>query len=122
MVEFARRPRGIYEFDDAFTAPVCGYGTADNYYRQASSLQLLPSINLPTLILAAEDDPLVLAEPLRKARLSSSTWLHLLRHGGHLGFLSRRGADPDRRWMDWRIVEWVAVRLPQRTAACTNSC
>jgi uncharacterized protein len=121
-VAFARRPRGIYEFDDAFTAPVCGFGTADNYYRQASSLPLLPHIGLPTLILAAEDDPLVLAEPLRQATLSSSTRLHLLRHGGHLGFVSRRGADPDRRWMDWRIVEWIAARLPQPSAACANSC
>jgi predicted alpha/beta-fold hydrolase len=107
LVDFVRRPRGIYQFDDAFTAPVCGYGTADNYYRQASSLPLLSHISVPTLILAAEDDPLVLSEPLRKASLSSSTCLHMARCGGHLGFVSRRTADPDRRWMDWRIVDWV---------------
>lgn len=107
MVSFARRPRGIYEFDDVFTAPICGFGNADNYYRDASSLPLLSKIGLPTLILAAEDDPLVLAEPLRNASLSSSTYLHLARSGGHLGFVSRRGADPDRRWMDWRILDWL---------------
>jgi predicted alpha/beta-fold hydrolase len=107
-VDFLRRPRGIYEFDDVFTAPVCGFGTADNYYRQCSSLPLLSKIALPAMILAAEDDPLVLASPLRDARLSSATVLHLARHGGHLGFVSRRGVDPDRRWMDWRIVDWLA--------------
>jgi predicted alpha/beta-fold hydrolase len=107
MVSFARKPRGIYDFDDAFTAPVCGFGTADNYYRQASSAPLLSRLALPTFILAAADDPMVPAEPLRQARLSSSIHVHLARNGGHLGFLSRRGPDPDRRWMDWRIVEWV---------------
>ena len=95
-VVFQRRPRGIYEFDDVFTAPVCGFGTADNYYRQCSSLPLLSKIALPAMILAAEDDPLVLAQPLLDASLSSSTRLHLARHGGHLGFVSRRGVDPDR--------------------------
>lgn len=104
---FTRRPQGIYAFDDAFTAPVCGFGTADNYYRQASSLPFLPAIRIPTLILAAEDDPLVLAEPFRRAELSRSTSLHLVRSGGHLGFLARHNHDPDGRWMDWRIVEWI---------------
>jgi predicted alpha/beta-fold hydrolase len=106
-VEFARRPRGIYAFDDTFTAPICGYGTADNYYRAASSGPLLPAISVPTLILAAEDDPLVLPDPLRAAQISSSICRHLVRAGGHLGFVSSRGPDPDRRWMDWRIVDWV---------------
>jgi predicted alpha/beta-fold hydrolase len=115
-VSFPRRPRGIYDFDDLFTAPVCGFGTAENYYRQASSNQFLTRIALPTLILAAEDDPLVLAEPLRQAKLSSSTRLHLMRHGGHLGFVSRRASDPDRRWMDWRIVEWVLDQMRQPSA------
>ena len=27
-------------------------------------------------------------------------------HGGHLGFFGRRGDDPDRHWLDWRICEW----------------
>jgi predicted alpha/beta-fold hydrolase len=110
-VEFKQAPRGIYEFDDVFTAPICGYGTADNYYRQASSKPLLPDIALPTLILAAEDDPLVLCAPFREARLSNSTALHLARCGGHLGFVSRRGCDPDRRWMDWRIIDWICQQL-----------
>ena len=106
-VDFQRRPRGLYEFDDAFTAPLCGFGNAENYYRRSSSSQFLPAIALPTLILAAADDPLVTSEPLRSARLSPSTQLHLARQGGHLGFVGRRGGDPDRRWMDWRVVRWV---------------
>jgi predicted alpha/beta-fold hydrolase len=122
-VDFARPPKQLREIDDWFTAPVCGFGTADNYYRQCSSAPLLPEIRLPTLIMTAADDPLVPLHSFASARLSPSTRLHIAPHGGHLGFIGARGADPDRRWMDWRIVEWVTgaarqantlVRAPSR--------
>jgi predicted alpha/beta-fold hydrolase len=28
-------------------------------------------------------------------------------HGGHLGFLGTTGVDPDFRWLDWRIIDWL---------------
>jgi predicted alpha/beta-fold hydrolase len=28
-------------------------------------------------------------------------------HGGHVGFVGKKGNDPDMRWLDWRIVEIV---------------
>jgi predicted alpha/beta-fold hydrolase len=101
-----RYPRGILEFDEAFTAPVCGFGTADNYYRLSSSAQFIPAIRVPTLILAAADDPLVPCEPFQRLNLPQSVCLQMTGSGGHLGYLGRGGTDPDRRWMDWRIVDW----------------
>ncbi len=107
-VEFARRPKQLREIDDWFTAPVCGFGTADNYYRTCSSAPLLADIRIPTLIVTAADDPLVQPDAVQIARRSSSVSLLVPRHGGHLGFIgSARTTDPDRRWIDWRIVEWV---------------
>ncbi|MFN0050635.1 MAG: YheT family hydrolase [Planctomycetales bacterium] len=104
-----RPPRGIAEFDRVFTAPVCGFGTAENYYQQCSSAQFLPSIRVPTHILAAADDPLVPYSALTRANPSSAVRVQVARHGGHLGFLGR-GSDPaKRRWMDWRVVEWVTA-------------
>jgi predicted alpha/beta-fold hydrolase len=102
-----RPPRTLWEFDHGFTAVVCGFGTADNYYAQASSLPLLPQIRLPTLILAAADDPMIPPQPLAGAPLPPAVRLHMSAHGGHLGFVGRRGRDADRRWMDWRVVDWV---------------
>lgn len=110
-VEFARRPKKLWEIDDWFTAPVCGFGTAENYYRQASSAPLLPDIKIPTLILAAADDPLVPAHMLRELRLSPSTTLRIAPRGGHLGFIGARSTDPDRRWLDWRVVDWVVATM-----------
>ncbi len=100
-------PRGVYEFDDTFTAPVCGFGTADNYYRLCSSGQFVPAIKIPTLIVGAVDDPLVPGEVFSRLRLPRAVTMLLTGSGGHLGFIGRRNGDPDRRWMDWRVVEWT---------------
>lgn len=102
----ALSPRGVAEFDEAFTAPVCGFGTADNYYRLSSSAQFVPAIQVPTLILAAADDPLVPGVSFERLDLPADVTLQITRHGGHLGYLARHGTDPDRRWMDWRVVDW----------------
>ena len=55
----AHRPRGLREFDHLYTAPICGYGTADCYYEQCSAAQFVRDIRVPTLILASRDDPLI---------------------------------------------------------------
>jgi predicted alpha/beta-fold hydrolase len=107
MVQFARRPRTLYEFDDCFTAPLCGFGAAERYYHECSSLHGLPHIRVPTLILASRDDPMIPCGPFETKRMSSAVRVELTDHGGHLGFIARRGPDPDRRWMDWRILNWL---------------
>jgi predicted alpha/beta-fold hydrolase len=109
-VRFPRPPRTLYEFDDWYTAPVCGFGSADNYYARCSSQEFVPGIRLPTLILTAQDDPLIPFAPFRRLALPDSVRLQSTRYGGHMGFISCGGADPDRRWLDWRIVEHVTGR------------
>jgi predicted alpha/beta-fold hydrolase len=107
-IDVRRRPRGVFEFDDVFTAPVCGFSSALNYYRLCSSAQFIPRIQVPTLILAAGDDPLVPGGMFELLQLPPSVTLHVARSGGHLGFIGRRNGDPDRRWMDWRVVEFAS--------------
>jgi predicted alpha/beta-fold hydrolase len=105
--DLPRRPRTLWEFDNSFTAPICGFGTAQRYYEVCSSAQFLPDIRLPTYLLAAADDPLIPCEIFHRARLSPTTRLHLATGGGHVGFIARSSGDPDGRWMDWRIVDWL---------------
>ena len=120
---FERIPRTLWEFDNLFTAVVCGFGTADNYYSTASSLPLLPRIQLPTLILASRDDPMIPPVALETAPLPPAVRLHMTDHGGHLGFVGRGGIDPDRRWMDWRVGDWVlaADRVVSSRAATART-
>jgi predicted alpha/beta-fold hydrolase len=107
--DWPRRPRRLLELDDWYTAPVSGFGRAANYYAQCSALRFLPSIRLPTLILSARNDPLVASGPLEAADLPPAVRTLVTTGGGHLGFIARRGSDPDFRWMDWRVVEWVTA-------------
>lgn len=102
-----RRPRTLPEFDDMYTAPVGGFGTAENYYRRCSSLPVLAGVRRPTWILTADDDPMIPCRMFRDLPASDYLQLHVTHGGGHLGFVGLRGSDPDRRWLEWRLVEWT---------------
>lgn len=102
-----RPPRRLYDFDNLYTAPASGFDSADAYYRFASASQYLNTIGVPTTILAAQDDPLVSPIPLNGLTFPRTVILCLTEHGGHLGYVSRRGDDPDRHWMDWRVIDWL---------------
>lgn len=103
---FSRRPRTLYEFDDTFTAPVCGFDSALDYYAQSSANQYLAAIRIPTLVIAAQDDPVIPFHQFETADYSSTTKLLASRHGGHMGFCTPRGPE----WLDHHIVEWTAGR------------
>lgn len=95
----------IWEFDDKFTAPLFGFGTAANYYDTQSASRFLHSIRVPALILTAKDDPLVPFRIYNHPAFKTNAALELLatEHGGHLGFLSR---TKPRFWLDDILLDW----------------
>jgi hypothetical protein len=108
------RPLTLREFDDVYTAPRCGFAGAADYYCRASSLPLLPQIRVPTLILAARDDPFIAVEPLLSLNLPRNVDLRIVDRGGHLGFIGRDG-NGGLRWGDRFVVEWLARRARRKT-------
>lgn len=99
-------PKQIYEFDDRYTAPAAGFDSAEDYYAKCSTHQLLNRVAVPTLLLVAKDDPIVpiqIYDPIQSPYITKV----VSESGGHLGFIARKSDDPDRRWMDWRIIDWV---------------
>lgn len=98
--------QSIWEFDDRFTAPLFGFGTAANYYATQSAARYLDAIRVPTLVVCAKDDPLVPFEIYDHPAFRSNPALTLLatEHGGHLGFLSRR---KPRFWVDHAALDWI---------------
>jgi len=106
------RARNFVEFDDAATAPIHGFASADDYYARSSSMQFLPRIKTPTLILNAEDDPFLPREALERARAAASPAVEFrtTKCGGHTGFIA--GTVPWRceYWAEEMIVEWLAAR------------
>lgn len=107
LASASRPPRRLYDFDELFTAPASGFASADEYYSYASSKDLIGRIRVHTTILAADDDPVVCSRAFRDLRVPRNVTLCVTQHGGHLGFVGQSGSDPDRRWMDWRLVDWL---------------
>ncbi len=107
-------PRRLPEFDTLFTARLGGFASAEDYYTRSSSGRVLRDITIPTFILAAADDPIVPVGPFESASYSSSTKLVITGSGGHLGFVGIAGVDSDRRWLDWRVVDWVLSQPTSR--------
>ena len=97
----------LYDFDDHYTAPRNGFGTADEYYRRCSLGTALARIQVPGLIVHAMDDPFVASEPLIRAQKPDDLAVELVPNGGHLGYLSRRRWQGDRRWLDARLAAWL---------------
>jgi predicted alpha/beta-fold hydrolase len=98
--------RTVYEFDDQITARFFGFGSADNYYATQSSKRFLHSIEVPTLIVQAKDDPLIPFEIFSDPVIASNPHLEFLAvdHGGHLGFIANRAP---RFWVDRVLLQWI---------------
>lgn len=111
-VDISRVPRDLRDLDEQITAPLHGYRDAAHYYEEASVGPHLPHIKIPTRIIAAEDDPVIPISAILDAPRSESVDIVTTSRGGHMGFFSTRrraadAGDPDRRWLDWRVVEWI---------------
>ena len=77
------------DFDDYFSAPVNGYRDADDFYRQASAIHFVPGLTIPTLLLNAQNDPLLSPEcfPHELARQMPNLFVETPARGGHVGFM-----------------------------------
>jgi predicted alpha/beta-fold hydrolase len=102
--------RTLWEFDDRYTARRNGFASADDYYERCSLLGALSRVTVPGLIVHARDDPFIPHEPFGRVDLPSNLSLELVRQGGHLGYLSRRPWQGDRRWLDARLTAWLKSR------------
>lgn len=101
--------RTFWEFDDKVTAPLNGYLNVDDYYRRASSRYFLGTIDTPTLIIQAEDDPFVFRHSIpEKHELSASTQLELHAQGGHVGFVGGSLRTPE-YYLEHRIPQWLTA-------------
>lgn len=82
-------------FDGDIIAPMHGFSDVDTYYEQVSSGPFLPKITVPTLLVHAEDDPMVpkhTVVPWLDHR-SSAVRVETTTYGGHIGFFA--GFDED---------------------------
>lgn len=78
----------LREFDDAITAPLHGFDDAHDYYNRSNSINFLPTIQRPTLLLRAEDDPFF-NHDIPHDLIAENPYLYpaFTEHGGHVGFI-----------------------------------
>jgi predicted alpha/beta-fold hydrolase len=99
-----QRLMNLWEFDDRVTAPLHGFAGAEDYYQRCSSLQFLPTITTPTLLIQSLDDPIIPAGSLPRAdQLNNNIHVELCAAGGHVGFISRT----ERYWLENRILRFI---------------
>ena len=87
-----RQVRRWRDFDDFFSAPVNNYRDAGDFYTQASAVNFMADITVPTLLLNAQNDPLLSPEcsPAWLAKTHPHIFLETPRTGGHVGFAVAR--------------------------------
>jgi uncharacterized protein len=96
-------------FDETYTAPDGGYKSGAHYYETASSKPLVKSITTPTLVITAQDDPLVPYESFVGLKTDHFNVL-APKHGGHAAFLQaiNKGKEvvSDPFWVDNHIIQF----------------
>ena len=98
----------FWTFDDNVTAPLHGFASVHDYYRQSSSRRYLKTIATPTLIIHSKDDPFMTPEALpRNDELSDCVTLELSAKGGHVGFISGHFPGKPVYWLEQRIPEYL---------------
>ncbi|KAA3600090.1 MAG: alpha/beta fold hydrolase [Calditrichaeota bacterium] len=98
--------KNLSQFDDFFTAPVHGFKDAEDYYKKCSSKQFLPKIQIPTLLVNADNDPFLSQScfPIEEAKANKNFSLEITDSGGHVGFVS---FSENEFWYEKRAVEFL---------------
>ncbi len=91
-----RSLHSVFEFDERLIAPRYGFRGALDYYTLCAPLSFMPEIRIPTMVLAACDDPWIPIEHYREVDWAANPWLLpvIPETGGHVGFHGDSGGRP----------------------------
>lgn len=83
--------KSLIDFDHVYTSKAHGFKDAFDYYERASSLQFLPNIKVPSLIINALNDSFLTAScyPVKEAKNNPQLFLEMPKYGGHVGFIDK---------------------------------
>ena len=99
----------LTEFDNVYTAKAHGFKDALDYYVRSSSLQFLPNIKTPTLIINALNDSFLSPEcyPIKEVKNNLNLHLEMPNYGGHAGFVDKKNVYYNER----RALEFINEML-----------
>lgn len=123
-LEAALAAGNFRDFDNAYTAPCNDYTDAEDYYERAACGQYLGGIRVPTRIIHALDDPMMVPEIVPDpSSLPDSVELLVSPHGGHVGFVAAGQGGAPHMWLEHSLPEWLNARLrPAKDTVVAGEC
>ena len=87
-----KKIKTLKDFDDVYTSRAHNFKDALDYYTQCSSLQFLPNIKVPSLIINALDDSFLGPKcyPFSEVEHNPNLYLETPKYGGHVGFWGKK--------------------------------
>ena len=103
--------RTIREFDDAVTAPMSGFKSAEEYWQVSSCSGFLSRIRRPVLLINSYDDPLVPKRILPGGELAANPFLYtaFTEAGGHMGFIGGRWPSQATSWAEQQALAFLEL-------------
>ena len=94
------------DFDEFFSAPINGYKNAEDFYAQASAKNFMSGITIPTLLVNAQNDPILTPACSPKALCENHPHIYLEnpKEGGHVGFMQ---AHKPFAWSEYRALDFA---------------
>jgi hypothetical protein len=92
------------------TLPQTGCETAKEFFEELGATQVLEAIRIPTLLVTAQDDPLVPFHSFPHHIFQKNPFLTLVAppQGGHCSFIQAPQKDEDLHWAENRVVEFLS--------------
>jgi len=115
--------KNLRELEEASICKLHGYADSADYYKSNDPLPVLGQISVPTLVVNAEDDPVVGISTLARDELSKNSRIYTVvtKRGGHIGWGS--GGLGASAWTDDMAVDFFqacAIR-PRRSVSASRS-
>ncbi len=104
-----KKMKTFAEFDEHYTAKYHGFSSALHYWESCSANNFIPSIQTPTLLINALDDPFLANPcfPIELAQRNSQFYLETPKQGGHVGFLNQ--LQQKSYWHESRICDFLSI-------------
>jgi hypothetical protein len=93
---------------ELFFVRINGYANIDDFYERGSAVNFIPKLKIPTLIVQAQNDPMLTTEcsPVQLAENHRFIHLETPKIGGHCGFMLPN--DKEHTWSEYRSWEFVS--------------
>jgi uncharacterized protein len=97
----------LRDFDNHYTSKLHGFADAEDYYARNSAVFFVPSVEVSTLVINAQNDPFLSAEcyPYDLLERHPHVWFEAPKTGGHCGFWPRHYHGM--LWSERRAVQFL---------------